>query len=106
MKYGQQKNGAETQSQIFNRKRSEIPTAERLQTLQEKLYQKAKQEPNYRFYVLYDKTFIPYMLQEARKKVRATNTAPGIDGQTIKDIEQYGVSQYLYEIGEELRNTN
>ena len=91
------------QLELIKRRRSEIPTAERLQTLQEKLYQKAKQEPDYRFYVLYDKTFITYVLKEAWLKVKATNSVSGIDGQTVLDVENYGIEKYLQELGEELR---
>jgi group II intron reverse transcriptase/maturase len=72
-------------------------------TLQEKLCQKAKQEREYKFYVLYDKMFIPYMLREAWKSVRSNQGSPGVDGVSIADIEKYGVEQYLKELGEELR---
>ena len=48
----QKRVGAEVQGELFNRRRSEIPEAERVLTLQEKLYQKAKQERGYKFYVL------------------------------------------------------
>jgi len=47
MESNQKKYGVEEQLTMFKRRRSEIPTAERLQTLQDKLYQKAKQEPNF-----------------------------------------------------------
>ena len=103
MESNQKKYGVEEQLTMFKRRRSEIPTAERLQTLQDKLYQKAKQEPNFKFYILYDKTFIPYMLKEAWLKVKATNSAAGVDKQTVADVENYGAEKYLYEIGEELR---
>ena len=81
----------EVQGELFKRRRSEIPDAERVQTLQEKLYQKAKQERGYKFYVLYDKMFIPYMLREAWKSVRANAGSPGVDGQRIADVEQCGI---------------
>ena len=103
MENNQKIDGTVEQMELFKRRRSEIPTAERLQTLQEKLYQKAKQEPRYKFYILYDKTFIQYVLKEAWLKVKATDSAAGIDGQTVADVENYGVEKYLYEIGEELR---
>ena len=57
-------------ARLFKRRRGEIPDAERVITLQEKLYQKAKQERDYKFYVLYDKMLIPYMLREAWKTVK------------------------------------
>jgi len=95
--------GAGVQGELFKRRRSEIPDAERVSILQEKLYQKAKQECKYKFYVLYDKMFIPYMLREAWKSVKANGGAPGVDGKTIADIESYGVENYLSELGEDLR---
>lgn len=94
---------AAVQGELFKRRRSEIPDAERVLTLQEKLYQKAKQERGYKFYVLYDKMFIPYMLRQAWKSVRANGGAPGVDKITIADIESRGVESYLNELGEELR---
>jgi group II intron reverse transcriptase/maturase len=91
------------QGELFKRRRSEIPDAERVLTLQEKLYQKAKQERGYKFYVLYDKMFIPYMLRQAWKSVKANGGAPGVDRVTIADIESQGVEPYLNVLGEELR---
>jgi RNA-directed DNA polymerase len=98
-----QRVGAEVQGELFQRRRNEIPDAERVSILQEKLYQKAKQEPRYKFYVLYDKMYIPYMLREAWKSVKTNEGSPGVDGQSIADVEQYGLDQYLKELGEELR---
>ncbi len=94
---------AEVQGELFKRRRREIPDAERVLALQEKLYQKAKQERDYKFYVLYDKLFIPYMLREAWEQVKSNDGSPGIDKVTIADVEQYGVRAYLTELGEELR---
>ena len=95
--------GAEVQGELFKRRRSEIPDAERVSILQEKLYQKANQERGYVFYVLYDKMFIPYMLREAWKSVKSNDGAPGVDGMTMDKVEEYGVDVYLKELGEELR---
>lgn len=81
----------------------QLPAVERVGMLQEKLYCKAKQERDYKFYVLYDKMFIPYMLQEAYERVKAKDGSPGIDGQDIEAIEQYGRQQFLDELGEDLR---
>ncbi len=94
---------ANGQIELFKRRRKEIPDAERLSTLQEKLYQKAKQERGYKFYVLYDKMFIPYILRQAWKQVKANGGAAGVDGVTIEDVEKNGVEAYLQELGEELR---
>jgi RNA-directed DNA polymerase len=99
----QKKVGAEVQGELFKRRPNEIPDAERVLTLQQKLYQKAKQERGYKFYVLYDKMFIAYMLREAWEKVKANGGSPGVDKITIADIENIGVETYLKELGEELR---
>ena len=99
----QQSVEAENQGPLFKKKRYEMTTAERVGMLQEKLYCKAKQERGYKFYVLYDKMFIPFMLQEAYKKVKANGGSPGIDGQNFKDIEEYGLEKFLNELGEDLR---
>ncbi len=99
----QERVDAAVQGELFKRRRSEIPDAERVLILQEKLYQKAKQERGYKFYVLYDKMFIPYLLREAWKTVRANGGAPGVDCVTIANVEEHGVESYLKELGEELR---
>jgi group II intron reverse transcriptase/maturase len=99
----QEKIGADGQERLLNRRRSEIPSAERVQILQGKLYQKAKQEREYRFYILYDKMCIPYMLREAWRRVKANGGVAGVDGITIEDIEKRGVEEYLRELGEDLR---
>lgn len=95
--------GESGQYELIKRRRSEIPDSERVLTLQGKLYQKAKLESEYRFYVLYDKMFIPYLLREAWKQVKRNAGSPGIDRVTIADVETYGVGRYLEGLGEELR---
>lgn len=81
----------------------QMSAAERVGMLQEKLYCKAKQERNYKFYVLYDKMFIPYILQVAYDKVKANDGSPGVDGQDFAAIEEYGRQKFLDELGEDLR---
>lgn len=95
--------GASGQYELIKRRRSEIPDSERVLALQGKLYQKAKLESGYRFYVLYDKMFVPYILREAWKQVKKNAGSPGIDGVTVADIENNGVEAYLEGLGEELR---
>lgn len=99
----QQSVEAEKQGTLFKISKRKLPSAERVGMLQEKLYCKAKQERDYKFYVLYDKMFIPFMLQEAYKKVKVNGGSPGIDGQDFKDIEEYGLEKFLNELGEDLR---
>lgn len=102
MKYQDQAE-AESQQSIFPKKKSEMTDAERVSMFTGKLYQKAKQDVKYRFYVLYDKMFLPYMLREAWKQVRRQNGSPGIDGMSIGQIEAQGVEAYLSELSEDLR---
>jgi RNA-directed DNA polymerase len=99
----QQKDGAAQQLTLFGKKKGEMSDAERVFSLQCKLYQKAKQEKGYKFYVLYDKLFQKHILREAWKAVKANQGTPGIDGISISDVEQQGVMNYLTELGEELR---
>src|SRR2546421_4447842 len=80
-----------------------MSAAERVSQLQEKLYCKAKQEREFRFYILYDKMYIPYMLQEAYRRVKASGGSGGIDGQNFKQIEEQGLEKFLKELGEDLR---
>ena len=80
-----------------------MSAGERVSQLQEKLYCKAKQERGFRFYILYDKMYIPYMLQEAYRRVKANDGAAGVDGQNFKEIEEQGLEKFLKELGEDLR---
>jgi len=74
-----------------------------VQALREKLNAKAKAEPAYRFYTLYDKVYRWDFLEAAYVRCRANGGAPGVDGETFTDIETYGVKRYLAELAEELK---
>lgn len=80
-----------------------MSAAERVSQLQQKLYCKAKQERQYKFYILYDKMYIGYMLEEAYRRVRQKDGAGGIDAQDFGAIESQGVEKFLGELGEDLR---
>jgi len=64
-----------------------LTTPEKIRTLQRKLYTKAKQEPGYRFYALYDKLCRTDILDHAYRLVRSNKGASGIDGTTFEAIE-------------------
>jgi len=82
-----------------------LETPESIRTLQRKLYRKAKQEPGYRFYALYDKVCRADILEFAYRLVRANKGSPGIDGQSFEAIEAgEGVAAFLAELEEALRN--
>jgi RNA-directed DNA polymerase len=76
-----------------------------LAQLREKLGQKAKLEPKFRFYTLYSHISRDDVIIEAWKIVKRNGGAAGIDGISIKAIEQSsgGVSKFLLQIQHELR---
>ena len=82
-----------------------LKTPEKIRELQRKLYRKAKQEPNYRFYLLYDKVYRRDILSHAYRLVKANKGARGVDGLTFERIEERegGVEKYLDEIAEDLK---
>ncbi|OYV87019.1 MAG: group II intron reverse transcriptase/maturase [Ignavibacteriae bacterium 37-53-5] len=73
----------------------ELTSTENLQELQRKLYEKAKAEPKFRFYSLYDKTYRADVLAEAYRKVKVNGGTSGIDGETCAMIEEQGLEEYL-----------
>ena len=82
-----------------------LETPEKIRELQRKLYRKAKQEKEYRFYLLYDKVYRRDILSHAYRLVRANKGAPGVGGVTFERIEEMegGVERYLNQIVEELK---
>jgi RNA-directed DNA polymerase len=76
----------------------------KLSQLRQKLGQKAKQEPKFRFYALYDRIYRRDTLEAAWHAVRRNKGAPGVDGQTIEEIEATGESleRFLEQIQQSL----
>ncbi len=69
-----------------------------------KLWRKAKQEPRFRFYALYDRIYRLDVLTVAWWLVLANNGAPGVDGVSCDDIiNGPGAAQFLEDLQEELR---
>ena len=83
-----------------------LPRFPRLASLREKLSEKAKREPNYRFFSLYGHILRPETLECAYRMARANGGAAGVDGVTFEDIEESegGVGAFLAEIAGELRD--
>jgi len=74
-----------------------------LSLLRQKLHQKAKQEPKFRFYVLNDRIYRRDILEVAWKRVRANRGAPGVDGVSIHQSEVQAVAGFLENIQQSLR---
>jgi RNA-directed DNA polymerase len=85
-------------------KRVAIP--EKLSILRAKLGQKAKQEPKFRFYALYDRVYRQDTLETAWRLVAANGGGPGVDGVSIKDIQKAegGAEKLVSDLQEALRN--
>ena len=80
-----------------------LPTLESVQKLQTALHAKAKGEPKFRFYALYDKISRKDVMWTAWRRCRVNGGAPGVDGQAFEDIEAYDAAKWLDELAEELR---
>ena len=80
-----------------------LKTPESVQKLQTALHAKAKEEPEFRFYSLYDKIYRMDVLRYAYACCRSNRGAPGIDGQTFEDVESYGEEKWLGELAQKLR---
>jgi RNA-directed DNA polymerase len=84
-------------------KKIQLPV--KLTTLRQKLYRKAKLEPKFRFYVLYDRIYRRDVLSSAYQIARANKGGAGVDGVTFEDIESSagGIEGLLDEIQEDLK---
>src|SRR5437588_7329509 len=81
-----------------------LTTPSKIRELQIKLYRKAKNEPGFRFYQLYDKVYREDILSHAYELARANHGAPGVDGESFQDIESKGLTGWMDGLREELRN--
>jgi group II intron reverse transcriptase/maturase len=83
--------------------RTNLPEVSKVRELQRKLYMAAKRSPGRRFHALYDRIFRGDVLEEAWKRVKVNRGAAGIDGETLAEIEQRGVAEFLRDIEQDLR---
>ncbi len=81
-----------------------LETSDKVRELQIKLYRKAKSEPDYRFYLLYDKIYRADVLQKAWLLAKANHGAPGVDGESFEDIESKGQQEWLDGLRKELHD--
>ena len=80
-----------------------LETPEKIRTLQRKLYLKAKAEPAFRFYLLYDKLWREDIFNHAYALAKANKGAAGVDGETFARIEEMGRQTWLDRLREEVR---
>jgi RNA-directed DNA polymerase len=82
-----------------------LTTPDTIRMLQRKLYAKAKQEPAYRFYALYDKISRADILSHAWRLIRANRGSPGVDGISVEAIESgIGVETFLRDLAHDLKD--
>lgn len=80
----------------------DLATPPKLRKLQRKFYRKAKQEPEFRFYALFDKVCWEETLWHAWRLVRRNGGAPGVDGVSIETIVEQDAEEWLDELREKL----
>jgi group II intron reverse transcriptase/maturase len=76
---------------------------DRTHLLQANLYRRAKQVSGQKFYILYDKVFLPYILRYAWEEVRTNGGSAGVDGVTIASLSETDMEDYLRTLSEDLR---
>jgi hypothetical protein len=92
-----------TQQVGKDRRLGNLRTPGSVQRLRTALHAKAKEEPGYRFYLLYDKIYRRDVLEQAYRSCKANQGAAGVDGVRFEDIEATGETRWLGELAERLR---
>jgi len=80
-----------------------LTTPIKIRELQRKLYIKAKEEPDFRFYSLYDKLCREDILSHAYRCCRANAGSPGVDGISFAHIDSEGAEEWVRKLSEELK---
>jgi len=83
---------------VRERRLGNLATPSNLQKLQTALHAKAKAEPEFRFYALYDKIYREDILANAYACCRANKGAAGVDGQSFEEVEAYGVERVRFKL--------
>jgi RNA-directed DNA polymerase len=86
-----------------DRRLGDLSTPEMVQRLRTALHAKAKDEPGFRFYALYDKIYRQDVLDHAYACCRANKGAAGVDGLTFEAVEAYGRERWIGELAQQLR---
>ena len=81
-----------------------LKTPEKIGNLRKKLYLKAKQEPNFRFYQLWDKVWRSDILEHACRVAKSNGGKPGVDGVTFEQIESGDWEEWLRSLQQDLRS--
>ena len=77
---------------------------DKVRDLQIKLYRKAKNEPEFRLYQLYDKVYRKDILMRACHLAKSNSGAPGVDGESFEDNESKGIKEWLNGLGKDLHD--
>jgi len=100
---GRDLSSRQTQDVGKDRRLGNLSTPKSVQRLQRALHAKAKAEPGFRFYALYDKIYREDILAHAYAQCRSNKGAPGVDRQDFADVEAYGRERWLGELALALR---
>jgi len=92
-----------TQQVGKDRRLGNLKTPESVQKLRTALHAKAKEEPEFRFYLLYDKVYRRDILEYAYRSCKANKGVAGVDGVCFEDIETYGEERWVGELAERLK---